>query len=192
MHVLVAVASRYGSTRGIAEAIAGKLRARGHAVDVRSAGDVPDSAVYDAVLLGSAIYNQAWLSEAAEFVRRNRAALASRPVWLFSVGAISSVQGWPLGALAKHEPKEIGDLLEASHPRDYHVFAGAVDRNRLSFVGRLFFKVLKGRYGDYRNWQEVDARAENSARQLAGSEAVPAARADSSRLHTVNCCQRQY
>jgi len=173
MHVLIAVASRYGSTRGIADAIARQLRARGHVVDVRSAGDVPDAAAYDAVVLGSAIYNQAWLPEAAELVRRNRGVLARRPVWLFSVGAISSAQGWPLGALAKHEPKEIGDLLEAIHPRDYHVFAGAVDWGRLSFVGRLFFKVLKGRYGDYRNWQEVDAWAENIARQLADSEAAP-------------------
>jgi menaquinone-dependent protoporphyrinogen oxidase len=104
MHVLVAVASRYGSTRGIAEAIARKLRARGHAVDMRTAGDAPDAGAYDAVVLGSAIYNQAWLPEAAEFVRRNRAALASRPAWLFSVGALSSEQGWPLGTLARHEP----------------------------------------------------------------------------------------
>ena len=45
MHVLVAVASRYGSTRGIAEAIARKLRARDHAVDLRTAGDAPDAGV---------------------------------------------------------------------------------------------------------------------------------------------------
>jgi hypothetical protein len=33
---------------------------------------------------------------------------------------------------------------------------------------------LKGSYGDYRNWQEIDAWAEDIARQLAGGEAVPA------------------
>jgi menaquinone-dependent protoporphyrinogen oxidase len=173
MRILTVFASRYGSTRGIAEAIARRLRVTGHTVDVRNVGEVADATAYDSVVLGSAIYNGAWITEAAEFARRNLRVLASRPTWLFSVGAISSDQGWPLGALAKREPKEITGLLKTIRPRDYHVFAGAVEPDRLSFVGRLFFKVLKGRYGDYRNWQEIDAWAEGIARQLAGAEAAP-------------------
>lgn len=167
MHILVAVASRYGSSRGITDAIAGKLRAMGHTVDVRNAGDVPDVAAYDAVVLGSAIYNQAWITGAADFVRCNLGVLVGRPVWLFSVGAISSEQRWPLGALARREPREIAGYLAAIHPRDYHVFAGAVDRDRLSLGGRLFFKALQGRYGDYRNWPEIDAWAGRIADELA-------------------------
>ncbi|GEM_PF-3645432 len=58
MHVLIAVASRYGSTREIAEALAGTLRAAGHVVAVRNAAEVADAALYDAVVLGSAIYNR--------------------------------------------------------------------------------------------------------------------------------------
>jgi len=174
MHILIAYASRYGSTREIAEMIAGKLRAAGHAVDVRSAREVAALGAYDVVVLGSAIYEGAWITEAAELARRNLDALAARPVWLFSVGAISSEQRWPLGALAKQEPKEMVSFREAIHPRDYHVFAGAVERDRLLFVGRLFFKLLKGRYGDYRNWQEIDAWAESIACQLAAGQPAPA------------------
>ena len=173
MHILIAFASRYGSTAEIAEAIAETLRAAGHVVDVRNAGDVADAVAYDAVVLGSAIYNQSWITEAAELVRRQRGPLADRPVWLFSVGAISSEHRWPLGALARREPKGIAGYLAAIHPRDYHVFAGAVDRVRLSLVGRLFFKLLKGRYGDYRNWREIDAWAARIADELAH---VPTAR----------------
>jgi menaquinone-dependent protoporphyrinogen oxidase len=174
MNVLVAVASRYGSTRGIGKAIADKLRVAGYAVDLRDAGEAVIVESYDAVVLGSAIYNQAWIVGATEFARRERAALAERPAWLFSVGAISSDQDWPLGAIARQEPKEIAILLAATRPRDYHVFAGAVAPEHLSFVGRLFFKVLKGRYGDYRDWREIGAWAEHIARELAGGAAAPA------------------
>jgi menaquinone-dependent protoporphyrinogen oxidase len=172
MRILIAFASRYGSTRGIAAAIAGTLQAAGHVVDVRHAGDVADVAAYDTVVLGSAIYNTAWLPAAAEFVCRNRGALADRPVWLFSVGTFSSTQRWPFGVLARQEPKDIQQLRQNVHPRDYHVFAGAVERDRLPLVGRVFFKALKGRYGDYRDWQEIDAWAERIAGELAGGGLV--------------------
>ena len=55
MHVLVAVASRHGSTREIADAIAQELRMQGVDADVRHVEDVPDLNSYDAVVLGSAI-----------------------------------------------------------------------------------------------------------------------------------------
>ena len=169
MRILIAFASRYGSTRGIADAIAERLQAAGHTVDVRHAADVEGVAAYDAVVLGSAIYDQAWLPEAAQLARHDARMLAERPLWLFSVGALSSEQDWPLGALARREPKESVRLQRALRPRDYHVFAGAVAPEHLSLVGRLFFRALKGRYGDYRDWREIAAWADGIARALADS-----------------------
>ena len=55
MHVLVTVASRHGSTREIADAIAQELRMPGIDADVRHVEEVPDLNSYDAVVLGSAI-----------------------------------------------------------------------------------------------------------------------------------------
>jgi menaquinone-dependent protoporphyrinogen oxidase len=165
MRVLIAVASRYGSTREIAEALAGTLRAAGHVVEVRNAAEVADAAPYDAVVLGSAIYNTAWLPEAAELARRNAGVLTHRPV---------CNQGWPWGTLAKGEPREIAALQELIHPRDYHVFAGAVTPDRLPFIGRLVYRVLKGYCGDYRDWREIDAWAHGIAQQLASGAAAPA------------------
>ncbi len=170
MRILVAFASRCGSAREIAQAIAGTLRSAGHVVDVRPAAGVGDVTVYDAVVLGSAIYNQAWLPEATELVRRGRRALRDRPVWLFSVGSLSSARGWPLGALAQQEPKAIARLRAGIAPRDYHVFAGVIDPDRFSLVGRLIVKILYGRYGDLRNWAEIDAWARGIAHQLADSQ----------------------
>lgn len=175
MRILVAFASRGGSTRAVGEAIARKLRAAGYAVDVRSADEVADLAAYDAVVLGSAIYDQAWLPEAREFVRRGVHLLAERPVWLFSVGSISSAQGWPLGALAEREPREIADLWKAIHPRDYHVFAGVIDPTRFSSIGQWVLRALTGRRNDLRDWDEIEAWAARIALGLASSEATATA-----------------
>jgi menaquinone-dependent protoporphyrinogen oxidase len=85
-HVLVAYASRFGSTRGVAERIAAGVRERGNQVDVHPCNQVDDASLYDAVIFGSAVFNQRWMPEGTEFVDRNAQILAGRPLWLFSVG----------------------------------------------------------------------------------------------------------
>jgi menaquinone-dependent protoporphyrinogen oxidase len=86
VRVLVAYATGHGSTKGVAERIATRLAEAGAQVDARPVDDVDDLAGYDAVVLGSGVYNQSWIPSATEFLRANSAALAARPVWLFSVG----------------------------------------------------------------------------------------------------------
>src|SRR5438128_10904375 len=90
MHVLVAVATRHGSTRGIADAIARELQALGVDADVRRVDEVPDLENYDAVVLGSAVYMGSWESAANRFVQRCRAKLQTMPVWLFSSGPVGN------------------------------------------------------------------------------------------------------
>jgi menaquinone-dependent protoporphyrinogen oxidase len=53
--ILVAYATKLDSTREIAERIGDELRAAGHQVDVRAAGDVREPIQHDAVILGSAL-----------------------------------------------------------------------------------------------------------------------------------------
>ena len=60
MKILVAYASKHGSTTGIAEGIAAKLRAADHEVDVGSVTDVADVGTYDAYVIGSAVYYGGW------------------------------------------------------------------------------------------------------------------------------------
>ena len=88
MQVLVAVASRHGSTREIADAIAQELQAPGVHAEVRTADEVSDLDSYDAVVLGSAIYMGNWESAASRFAQQHQAKLASMPVWLFSSGPV--------------------------------------------------------------------------------------------------------
>jgi menaquinone-dependent protoporphyrinogen oxidase len=174
MRVLIAFASQQGSTRGIAEAIGARLRAAGHATDVRPAAEVADPVSYDVVVLGSAIHNGSWLEEASAFARRHRGVLAERPVWLFTVGSFGSDRLWPLGAIAERQPKDIDALRQALRPRGFRAFAGVVDWGQTPVVARTLFRALGVRFGDARNWGDVDAWTDGIARQLSVGQAAVA------------------
>jgi menaquinone-dependent protoporphyrinogen oxidase len=129
--------------------------------EFRQVESVTDLESYSAVVIGSAVYYGSWMKEASEFVRRNRTVLAARPVWLFSSG--------PLGAEVKDDepqPKELREMQEAIHPRDHHIFFGALDHNQLSFMERMVVKGVRAPEGDYRDWNEIEAWAESIVRAL--------------------------
>jgi menaquinone-dependent protoporphyrinogen oxidase len=156
MAVLVAYGSKYGSTMGIAERIATRLRKLDVSVELRPVEQVADASAYDAVVLGSAVFNQRWLPEAERFAQRNRSALTAMPVWLFSVGTFGDRKR-VIGPLMKREPKGIRALQEAVGSREYRVFAGVIDRHQWPLLSRLFYHTLGGRLGDNRDWPQVDA-----------------------------------
>src|SRR5437868_11497529 len=64
MTVLIAYASKHGSTQGIAERIAEKLRQLGKEAEARSVDAVEDPGSYEAFVIGSAVYYGSWLKEA--------------------------------------------------------------------------------------------------------------------------------
>jgi menaquinone-dependent protoporphyrinogen oxidase len=168
MSVLVTYASKHGATKGIAERIAAKLQKHWIAVDIRPIEDVTKSGGYTAFVIGGALYYGSWMKDATEFVRRNRAALAQRPVWLFSSG--------PLGEEVNDEeqqPKELAELQEAIRPRDHRVFFGALDRDKLSFIERMVIKGVRAPTGDFRDWNEIDAWSESIAQALTPVEVSP-------------------
>lgn len=167
MAVLVAYASAHGSTREIAERIAGRLSACGLEVDVLPVGEDADVTRYDAVVLGSAIHDQAWLPEAAAFVDRSVDELASRQVWLFSVGMPGALAGPWRDVAKKEEAVVVAGFRDAIGPREHRLFSGVVRREHLPRRGRLAFKALGGRYGDFRDWDEIDDWADGIGRELA-------------------------
>ena len=174
MRVLVAYASRYGATQGIAERIATTLHQQGFEVELISIRQAKDPAAYDAAVIGSAIYYFHWMRPAARFVRRNAQALANRPVWLFSCGPLGNkaqdAQGRDLCEVL--EPKEIAEFRETIRPRDHRVFFGAMDAHRLGFLHRLIYKMPVNRdgalfpQGDFRDWAVIDAWASSIAQTL--------------------------
>ncbi len=175
MSILVAYASRHGATQGIAERIADRLRAAGLETEARPAKEIRDPAAYDAFVIGGAAYMFHWMKEATAFVRRNRALLATRPVWLFSSGPLGTEatdkDGQDLRVVS--EPKEIPELRAAIHARDHRVFFGAFDprMKAVGFTERLVLMMPAARAafpeGDFRDWAEIEAWADGIAHELA-------------------------
>lgn len=172
MKVLVAYATKYGSTKGIAEFIADKLRQAEMQAEARHVGEVRNPGDYNAFVIGSAIYMFHWLKEAKEFVMRNRAILANRPVWLFSSGPLGTetkdAQGRDLRVVT--EPKEIGELREIIKPRDHRVFFGVLDSSKLGFAHQMICKMPAVREalteGDFRDWNDIEAWVNGIAQVL--------------------------
>ena len=161
MTILVAYASKHGSTQGIAERIAEKLRQLGKEAEARSVEEVSDPGSFEAFVIGSAIYYGSWLKEATEWVHHHQAVLAGHPVWLFSVGPLGTeVQD------AEQQPKEMTEFREAIGPREQRIFFGALDHSHLSFAERVMVKAVRAPEGDFRDWQAIDAWAASIARAL--------------------------
>jgi menaquinone-dependent protoporphyrinogen oxidase len=162
-HVLVAYSSKHGSTREIALRIGDRLRAGGLTPDVLDVAAVSDPSVYDAVVLGSAVYMGGWRSQATEFARKHSAVLAARPVWLFSSG--------PLAEPSLEEPRHLAEVRAALNPREHRVFAGALDTSKLSLPERIVISAVSKQSkhelaGDFRDWKEIDAWADGIAGAL--------------------------
>ena len=161
MTILVAYASKHGSTQGIAERISEKLHQLVKVNDVRSIDTVSDPGSYEAFIIGSAIYYGSWMKEATEWVHYNQAILVAQPTWMFSVG--------PLGVDFmddEQQPKEKVEFQESIKPRDQRVFFGSLDNHKLSFTERMLAKAVRAPEGDYRNWEAIDAWTESIARDL--------------------------
>jgi menaquinone-dependent protoporphyrinogen oxidase len=177
MPVLVAYASRHGSTRGIGERIAQRLAASGLPVEALPVEAVRDVRAYDAVVLGSALYMFHWLREASSFARRNSAALAGTPVWLFSSGPLGpgtvDKRGRDLREVSG--PREIEQLRRWLHPRDHRVFFGAWDQGNkpIGFWERIALRMPTTRAGlpnvDLRDWPNIEAWADSIAAELSGA-----------------------
>ena len=172
MKILVAFATKYGSTRTIAEGIASRLRSAGHDAQAQQLTTVGDLAGYDAFVVGSAAYMGHWLREATDFVRQNAAILADRPTWLFSSGPLGTERTDAEGhdVLVAAEPREIPVLREMILARGHRVFFGALDPDRLGLRDRAIRALPAGRAllpeGDFRDLGEIDAWADSISRHL--------------------------
>ncbi|MEU6379789.1 flavodoxin domain-containing protein [Streptomyces sp. NPDC046909] len=167
MDVLVGYATAHGSTREIAERLATRLSETGLKAEARAVETVDDADAYRAFVLGSAVHGQTWLDPARDFVRDNLDVLGSRPVWIFSVGMPAALRG-PWKRLA---PKEIPLIVERLPGdlsyRGHQLFSGVISRAQLPRAGRILFRLVGGRFGDYRDWAAIDGWASEIADELA-------------------------
>jgi menaquinone-dependent protoporphyrinogen oxidase len=171
MRVLVAYASKRGSTAEIATAVAKTLSEAGFEVDCLESDDVSDLSSYEAVVLGSAVYMKRWRKDAKHFLRKHSKQLAERPLWVFSSGPV----GDPDQAENPEwlEPPKIVQKVEELGARDHVVFGGRLPANPHGPMEKAMVTGVPVEFRDRRDWDEIQAWATGIASELhSGTEAL--------------------
>jgi menaquinone-dependent protoporphyrinogen oxidase len=155
--ILVAYATKYGSTQEVAEAVAATLRESGLTVAVQPACEVRSLEGYDAVVLGAALYMFRWHKDALGFLSKHRKALIERPVAVFALGPTHSPHDekeWQgsRGQLDKQLAK-----YSWLKPVAVEILGGKFDPAKLSFPFNKF--AGKEPATDIRDWAAVRAWA---------------------------------
>jgi menaquinone-dependent protoporphyrinogen oxidase len=163
-NVLIAYATKRGSTQEVAEAVATTLREKRLQVELRPAGEVVDVAPYDAVVLGAALYMGRLHGDARKLLKRQRDALATKPLAVFAMGPLT---------LADKDVADARKQLEKGldHagvvPDVTAIFGGVID------PAKLRFPLNRMPASDARDWSAIHAWAERVADEI-GQRAVAA------------------
>lgn len=172
--VLVVVATRHGATGEIAAALAGALTdsaagslARLQAVSV-TCDQQPDPTLYDAVVLGSAVYLGRWLEPARTYAADHVADLRRRPLWLFSSGPIGEPPFPP------DQPHDAVPLLQLTGAHGHRVFPGRLETSRLSFGERAMVTAMRAPVGDFRDWDAIRSWGSEIAGEVVRLTTAPA------------------
>ena len=161
MKILIAVASKHGSTYEIGRAIKDTLQEAGFSAELKPIKQPPILVNYDAAIIGSAVYMGRWLSEAKEFLEDNQDELHKIPVWLFSSG--------PTGENATEkegEPFNLDELMATVRAVNHRVFVGKLDKQDLGLGEKIVIRMVKAPTGDFRDWQAVSDWANEIALEL--------------------------
>ena len=190
---LVVYATKHGSTREIADAVAAELRAAFSDVDLREADSAPPPAGFDAVVVGGPMI-MGWHRDAERYVKKHRDQLASVPFALFVTAAsltedgMDAYQGVPVAkdawlvkkpgnadkltrkeryALPSHYLGDISKACAPGRPRTVAFLAGSLDLTTMNVFEKLFVLLIVGATpGDGRHWDFVREWAAEAAKTL--------------------------
>ena len=156
--VLVAYATKYGSTREVAERVAERLRERGLVTDLRAAGEARSLDGYDAVIFGGALYMFRLIREGRRFLSRHAKRLAGLPVAVFAMGPTEQSDQQFLDA-RRHLDRTLVKLKGVS-PVAITIFGGAFDPAKLKFpYANAGTRAMPP--ADLRDWRAIEAWADS-------------------------------
>ena len=162
--VLVAYASKRGSTAEIAGAIAEGLRRSELEVDCKPVGEIRSLDPYDGVVLGSAVYMKRWRGDAKHFLRKHGEEISRLPFWVFSSGPVGDPSKTPDPSWL--EPPRIIDRAQQLGVRDHVVFGGRVPAKPHGPIERSMVENTPAQYRDLRDWDEIRAWSSRIASEL--------------------------
>lgn len=150
--ILVAYATRYGSTEEIAKEIAATLKKAGYDAEYKNISDISSVKEYGAVIAGSAIHMGKWLPEARDFIQINKDYLNKVPLFLFSCGITLSNPDEHITRKALFATDEIKQYVT---PKKIGLFAGKLEKDLISDSDRELIILAKPQCGDFRNFRKI-------------------------------------
>ena len=152
--VLVAYATKRGANAEIAEGIDDVVGRTGLQADVLPAYRAGDPAIYDAVVVGSAVYLGLWRKEAVKLVKDHQGLLAQRPLWVFSCEPTSEGEAFMRGGSLPATLLPLADSLK-------HAKRGHLSRPRRAFASsirsrEMAIRKARSPVGDF-DWDEIDS-----------------------------------
>lgn len=167
--ILVAYATRYGSTKEVAEQVATTLRENGFEVNLEPAKKVRSLEGYRAVVLGAPLYIGQLLKDARRFLKRHQEALTGQPLAIFSLGPTRDAEGdWEEVRTQLNQQIAKFPGLE---PVAVELFGGAYDPDKLRFPDTMLAALpaspLHGMpASDLRDWEAIRAWTNDLAPKL--------------------------
>jgi menaquinone-dependent protoporphyrinogen oxidase len=153
--ILVAYATKAGSTREVADTIARTLREHGLEADLRPADEVGEVTPYAAVVLGTALYTGRVHKHARRFLHAHRAQLAERPLAVFAMGPQSMADKDVASSRAQLD-RALAPFAEL-RLATVAIFGGVVD------PGKLRFPFNRMPASDARDWNAIRDWADDVA-----------------------------
>lgn len=123
-HVLVAYATKHGTTREVAEAIATTLGECGVSVEIEEARRVRSVAGYDAFVVGGGLYMGRWHADARRLLKRHRHELAEKHLAVFGMGP-DSLEDAKVAESLKQLERALAETPELA-PIEVAIFGGAL------------------------------------------------------------------
>ena len=167
--MLIAYATRSGSTAEVAEAIGAGVRQAGLAVEVTPMRKLKAVGERPAVVFGAPLYMGGLQRDVRRFLARNRGPLSTSKIWFFVLGP---TQGKPEEFEAAHaQAAKFLAKFAWLKPVEVQVFGGKLDLSHMPFPFSLAvhlpaFPAKDTPPTDIRDWDAIRAWAERIARQV--------------------------
>jgi menaquinone-dependent protoporphyrinogen oxidase len=149
--ILVAYATKRGSTREVAADVGRVIRQRGLEVEILPAREVGSLDRYQGVVIGGALYMGRWHKDARKLLGRRRGELASLPVAVFAMGP-KNTEPAEFEAAGAQLARALDGVPEVK-PFSTAIFGGV-------------FSFGKKHAVDARDWDAIQAWAEEVAGKL--------------------------
>jgi menaquinone-dependent protoporphyrinogen oxidase len=171
--ILVVYATKFGSTKEIAEKIGDVIKAKNIPVDVRKVSSVKDLSKYSAIIFGTPIRMGKPISEAMSFVKKHKYDLNAVPVAFFSVGLYMKEDTPDTRKKAMQCMAPVLELV--AKPVSIGLFGGKINYDTLPVILRwMFSKDKSGQLseGDWRNWDSISSWVEEILPALRSAKRV--------------------